>query len=164
MIERLSEETRANFKTWITADFKNEILFDTIASDIIDLFPTKRLFLEHKPEILKFIESSLPFEYQLILQTKFGRNLPPEMQTKKKEQTNLKNKIYRLFLKLTAKLYGSDFLQPSNQSIPSESDEEISEDESKKSAVKEASMKQCEKKKISLGKSIIQCNQSSWVD
>jgi hypothetical protein len=83
MIERLSAETKVNFQNWINTDFKNELLFDSIASEIIELFPSKKIFLENKAEIIKFIESSLPHEYQILLAIKFGRNLPQDIKTKK---------------------------------------------------------------------------------
>jgi hypothetical protein len=108
VMEKLSAETRENFSKWISTEYNNEVLFDLIASDLLGIFPNKRLFLESKHEIYKFIIESLPIDVQNLYNKKFQRKIVDEDIQPRKDKKNLLSRLYRLFLKLSNKLYGSD--------------------------------------------------------
>jgi hypothetical protein len=105
---KLSAETCKNFSKWISTEYHNEVLFDLIASDLLGVFPNKKLFLESKQDIYKFIIESLPIEVQNLYNKKFPCKITDEDIKPRKEKKNLLSRLYRLFLKLSNKLYGSD--------------------------------------------------------
>jgi hypothetical protein len=93
---------------WIATDFNNELLFDLFASELIELFPNKKSFFEHKQEITDFIAQSLNPDLQVLYKMKFPRKITPQDVKQRQDKKNLQGRIYRLYLKLPNKLYGSD--------------------------------------------------------
>jgi hypothetical protein len=83
--------------------------------------PNRELFFKNKDDITEFIVKSLDTETQNLYWMKFPKKITSQDVKQKQDKRNLNTRVYRLYLKLSNKLYGNDL---SSVAFPNDEGEE----------------------------------------